>query len=409
MADLWSDPTAAGAVYADPTAPVYVAPIMLTEPDPVYRDDALFASSAGNWRAAPVPPPPLPILNEAGELVVMVEPPTPAELRDQAVAALHAPPAGPARVASRGGARSTYSAPAPARSPGGRRTAASAGRPAGSVTSSPATWLPDTRSADRQSDTRSPDPRLSDPRRPDTYLPDTQLPGRRSSTPTAAPPPAPSGRRPPGQRGPWGADRGARTGPFGNAPTPTVPWRASPPPATWQPTPSAPPNRPTSWVPTPPGPGPATYRARTRATRSARSGRRRNKGWIPGLIVVALVVVADVAPHLGGLFGSHKAAPAAVTDAVDGYYSDLERGNVAGADALICDARRATFVAGSTDSGSDVNRGITSHTVTSARTAGGGKFTVHVDVTSQSGTSGPATITVVHEDGAYHLCGGTTP
>ena len=126
--------------------------------------------------------------------------------------------------------------------------------------------------------------------------------------------------------------------------------------------------------------------------------------------MLAFVVGANVLPHLNGLFGSHSSpAPAAVSVAVDAYYTDLERGNVNGAQGLVCDARRAAFIVGSTASGSDVNRGIDGHEITSARTAGSGKYTVHVNVTDSAGTSGPATIKVVSEDGAYHLCGGTTP
>ena len=358
MADGWSDPTAAGAIYVDPTAPVYIAPIMLTEPDPVYRDDALFASSSANWRAAPVPPPPLPVLNEAGELVLVVVPPTPAELRRQAVDALHAPaPGGPVPVASRGGARSTYSAPAV-----GRDQSAQS-RPAGSVTSSPATWLPDQR-------------------------------------PSVPPPPPPSGWRP-------------ANGALRNMPTPTVPWRAGPPTPTYQPAPLTSPTRPTTdWNSARPAPGAVTYRAQARAARTARngrSGRRMRKGWIPWLVILAFIIVINVAPHLGSMFGSGKAAPGAVLNAVDSYYTDLEQGNVAGADALICDARRTAFISGSTDSGSDVQRGITDHTIASSSTAGSGRYKVHVNVSAANGTSGPATITVVHEDGTYHLCGGTSP
>lgn len=375
MTDVWSDPTAAGAIYVDPTAPVYIAPIMLTEPDPVYRDDALFASSSANWRPAPLPPPPIPILNEAGELVLVVEPPTPAELRTQAVDALHAPaPGGPTPVASRGGARSTYNAPA---SGGGRNPQS---RPAGSVTSSPATWLPD----------------------------------QGSSVP---PPPALSGWRSSNRRGPGRPNGAMPGGPLRNMPTPTVAWRAGPPTPTWQPAPLTAPTRPTTatWVPAGPPPGPSSFRTQARAARSTRSGRtgrtgrRKNLSWIPILIVLAFVVVANVAPHVGSWFSSHKAAPAAVTDAVNSYYSDLEVGNVSGADALICNARRTAFIAGSTDSDSDVGRNITNHTITSSSTAGSGKYKVHVNVSASNGSSGPATITVVQENGTYHLCGGTSP
>ena len=260
MADGWSDPSAAGAIYTDPTAPVYIAPIMLTEPDPVYRDDALFASSSANWRAAPVPPPPLPVLNEAGELVLVVEPPTPAELRTQAVDALHAPPpGGPVPVASRGGARSTYSAPAPA------PAAVRMRRPAPPVRS---------------------------------------LLRRRPGCRTRARPSHRRLRRPDGDR-PTGVARGGRVAEgrtdrcatCRRPPSRGVPVRRRPPGSRRR-SPRRPGRRRT-------GIRPARRRVRPRTGRRPASlgpcdrvgrGRRTRKGWIPWLVILAFIIVANVAP-----------------------------------------------------------------------------------------------------------------
>ncbi len=341
MTDPWRDPTATGAIYADPTAPVFIAPIVLPEPDPVFRDDALFASASANWRAAPVPvpPPPVPVLDESGELILVPAPPTPAMLRDQAVAALKAPPAHYQPPASRGGARSTYTAEPPPRP--SRRPAPA--RPPGSVTTSPSTWLPNT------------------------------------------------------------------------GPTPTAPWRQQPAPPTWLPQlpgqtqPTQAPPRPGP-PPRPGAPGPVIYPAsgRTRGTPTGPRGtgpdgrrRRSNKGWIPGVVVLAFIVLANVVPHLNGLF--HRGAPAGVDQAVNSYYTDLERGDATQAGQLICSALRADWRSGG--QGSDLKLKPTGHTITSTKSADGHSWDVDVDIDSPSLPH--ATITVVHEDGAYRLCGGT--
>lgn len=336
MADPWIDPTAAGVFYADPTAPVFIAPIVLPEPDPVYRDDALFASASANWRPAPMPVPPIPVLDESGLLVLV--PPTAAMLRDQAVAALKAPPAHYQAPASRGGARSTYTAeppPRPSRRPG-------PARPPGSVTTSPSTWLPNTR------------------------------------------------------------------------PTPTAPWRQQPAPPTWLPQPQGQPQRPPV---TPPqtgsgGPGPVTYRPAgpTRGTgQPGPSGRRRgsSKGWIPGLVVLAFVILANVVPHLGSVF--HRGLPAGVDKSVNSYYTFLERGQTTQAANLICASERADWVRAGPSS--DLGRRITGHNITSTNSAGKDAYNVDVTVAAATPTPTPtpASITVVRESGSYRICGGTGP
>ena len=371
-----SDPTAPGAVYADPTAPVFTAPIYRPEPDPVFRDDALFASASANWRPAPVPPPPIPMLDESGELVLLpagsslaitapsapIAPappapiaPTPETLRDEAVAALKAPPARYQAPASRGGARSTYTAAPPPR-PSRRPPPA---RPPGSVTTSPSTWLP----------ANGPTPtvpwRAQPP--PPTWLPQTQT-GRQTQT----------------------------------GPTPTVPWRAQPPPPTWLPQTGTGPQ-------TQPGPGPVTYRARGRTPRPARAGRRRNKGWIPGVVVLAFVVLANVVPHVGGIF--HHRVPANVDRAVDSYYSDVARRDVPHATVLVCPALRPAWSAGQKSATSDSRRGIVGHKIATTRSDGHDNYTVRVGVTLGARGTGPttATIKVLEQSGTYYLCGGTNP
>jgi hypothetical protein len=286
-----------------------------------------------------VPVPPVPVLDESGELI-LVPAPTPAMLRDQAVAALKAPPAHYQAPASRGGARSTYSAeppPHPSRRPG-------PARPPGSVTTSPSTYLPNTGPTPTAPWRQQP--------APPTWLP--QLPGQ---------PQPGQAQRGPGQR-------------------------SAPPPLT-RPAASA----------------PITYRASGRTPGSARTGGRRpgsSKGWIPGLIILAFIVLANVVPHLNGVF--HRGVPAGVDKSVNSYYTDLERGDATQAGQLICTSDRVDWLrSGST---SDLNLHPTAHTITSTKSAGH-SWHVVVDIVAPGRHN--ATITVVHEAGAYRLCGGTGP
>jgi hypothetical protein len=335
VAERWNDPTAAGAVYLDPTAPVFIAPIVLPEPDPVYRDDALFASASGNWRPPPIPVPPVPVLNEAGELTLLAVPPPPsaADLRDQAVAALIAPPAHYQAPASRGGARSTYTQPPPPPAQRASRRPPPA-RPPGSVTSSPATWLPS------------------------------------------------------------------------SGPGPTTPWRGPAGPATWLPT--------SGGSPTAAGPGgrgPVTYLP-TGGPRPTGGRRRTNKGWIPGVLILAFIVLANVLPHLGNVF--HRGTPADVNRSVDGYYTSVEARNVTTAASFVCAAGRAAWTTGQRAASSDTKRDILSHTITSTHSDGGDNYTVQVSLVFGVNGSGSAeaTLKVLKDSdsgGEYRVCGGTNP
>ena len=351
MADTFTDPTAAGAIYADPTAPVFTAPIVRPEPDPVYRDDALFASAGANWRPPPVPVPPVPVLNQDGELVLEPRVLTAAELRTDAVDALHAPrgaatgltraptggprpPVAPA-PGSRGGARSTYAAPAPVR--GDRRPPPA--RPSGSVTTSPSTWLP------------VPAPTPTSPWR------------------TAAPAPTPTWRPP--------------------APTPTyVSSGGAPGTATGQ----------------------VTYPATGRGSRPGGGRKRSGKGWIPGVIVLAFVVLANVVPHLGGIL--HRGAPAGVDRTVDGYYDHVESGDVAAAAKLVCSTLRTSWTSGQSASDSDSGRDIIDHSITSTHSDGSSNYTVvvHLELSAAGSGSDTATLKVLKDgSGDYRVCGGTNP
>ena len=348
MADVFADPTAAGSALPDPSAPVFIAPMALPQPDPVYRDDAVFAAAGGNWRAVPVPPPPIPVLDESGQLTLIE--PSAADLRDQAVAALHAPtgsgapdaasPRPPATAypvpGSRGGGRSTYTAPPPPSRSSRRPPPA---RPPGSVTTSPTTWLPN-------------------------------LGG---STPTT--------------------------------PNPTVAWQPSPPPPTWAP--SAPTDERRRGAP-----GPVAYRAQGRNSRaggSSRTRRRSAKGWIPGVVVLLIVVGVKVGPHLGSLF--HHGPPAAVDQAVNRYYDSVQSRDVPGAGAQVCSSLRPSWTTGQARDTSDTKRHILGHAITATRSDGSARYTVGVslDLSSLGTGSHSAALTVVKDSGQYRVCGGTTP
>jgi hypothetical protein len=395
VTDPWRDPTAVGAIYVDPTAPVFIAPVVLPEPDPVYRDDALFASASANWRPAPIPVPPIPVLDESGELILVPAPaPTPAMLRDQAVAALKAPPAHYQAPASRGGARSTYTAepppPPPRQSRSSRRPAP--GRPAGSVTTSPSMYLPDTRttpSAAWQAQPEVP-----------TWLPNPR------TTPTApwqAQPEVPTWLpQAPGQaqqpRGQQAQAQRARA-PQARAPQARTQQARAQQARAQQPDARA-------------DPGAVTYRASGRTPgQTRRGGRRRgsSKGWIPGLVVLAFVILANVVPHLHGIF--HRGAPAGVDQAVNSYYTDVADHDATGAAALVCPSVRLTWQDGQAQSTSDTQRGILDHSVTSTSADGSDNYTVKVRLTLSAVGTGPttATIKVLKQGSSFFLCGGTRP
>jgi hypothetical protein len=362
VTDPWRDPTAVGAIYVDPTAPVFIAPIVLPEPDPVYSDDALFASASANWRPTPIPVPPIPVLDESGELILVpAAAPTPAMLRDQAVAALKAPPAHYQAPASRGGARSTYTAQPPPPSRPSRRP--TPGRPAGSVTTSPSMYLPDTRTTPTAA--WQPQPEVP------TWLPQAL---------STQPPQTQPGPAPQAPRQPAGGQARAQQARAQEART------QQPGARTYD-------------------PGAVTYRAsgRTPGQTRPRGRRRGSKGWIPGVIVLAFVILANVVPHLNGIF--HRGAPSGVDQAVNSYYADLEHGDSADAGQLICSARRADWQ--SSGPSSDLNLRPTAHTITSTKSADQHSWDVAVDIVAPGRQN--ARITVVHEDGAYRLCGGTGP
>lgn len=368
-----TDPTApylgsADAGYADPSAPVFTAPIFVPEPDPVFRDDALFASASANWRP---PPPPVPVLDETGELVLLPAgtsvpgrasvagasvpsadavppPPTPEALRDEAVSALKAPPPHYQAAsldqlsASRGGARSTYAPPPPTGT------------------------------------SRRPPPARPPASRANTSRPNTSRPNT------------------------WVAN---------SSPTPTVPWRPQPAPATWLPQTQPQPQR---------DPGPAAYRAGARAARAPQAGwaagagsaagrNPRNKGWIPGLVVLAFVVLANVVPHAGGIF--HRGVPAGVDRAVNAYYTDVAADNVPAATGLVCPSLRPNWIAGQQRAAGDSRRGVVGHRITSTSSDGHDNYTVRVDVSLNAGGTGPttATVKVLKQSGTYYVCGGTSP
>ena len=119
--------------------------------------------------------------------------------------------------------------------------------------------------------------------------------------------------------------------------------------------------------------------------------------------MLAFVVLANVVPHLNGIF--HRGVPAGVDQAVNSYYADLERGDPAQAAQLICSGERADWL--SSGSSSDLNLDPTAHTITSTRSADRYSYDVNVDIVAATRRS--ATITVVRENGAYLLCGGTGP
>ncbi|MCW2526053.1 MAG: hypothetical protein JWM76_913 [Pseudonocardiales bacterium] len=163
-------------------------------------------------------------------------------------------------------------------------------------------------------------------------------------------------------------------------------------------------------------------RAARRATRTRDRGaaRRSDPGqpgarrrpnrfkFLPPLIILAVLIFLGN----GGVSFVKKQidrleVPSGVSSAVNSYYDDLERNDVAGAQGDVCSSLQAAWVAGQTATTSDSKRGIVDHRITTKKKAGS-HYTVVVSVTTAADSS-TSTLRVVKDTTGYAVCGGTNP
>lgn len=135
-----------------------------------------------------------------------------------------------------------------------------------------------------------------------------------------------------------------------------------------------------------------------------RPRRRSGKAWIPGVVIVLLVLGGNIVSHLH--LGS-ASTPSGVAKVVEGYYTAVEAKNTSAAKALICPTRIGAWTSGQQKPTGDLRRGITDYHLGQIR-KDGKQYVVDVSIDARTGPQESA-ITVISRGNGYALCGGTSP
>lgn len=130
------------------------------------------------------------------------------------------------------------------------------------------------------------------------------------------------------------------------------------------------------------------------------------KGWIPGVIVVGLIIAGNVGARVHLPFGG-TSTPSGVKDTVNGYYNAVENAQNAQAKNFICAARQSAWTTGQKVPAGDLKRGITGHTIGKIEHRNG-QYLVHLTLTLKKNAAAPV-VTVIPVGAGFRLCGGTGP
>lgn len=131
--------------------------------------------------------------------------------------------------------------------------------------------------------------------------------------------------------------------------------------------------------------------------------RRSGKAWIPGVVIVLVVLGGNVVSHLH--FGSSN--PPAVANAVQSYYQAVVAKDPTDAGALICPTLIGAWTSGQQKPTGDLRRGITDYHLGQVH-RDGKQYVVDVTIDARTGPQKSA-ITVISRGSGYALCGGTSP